>query len=413
MKVGIDFGTTNSAVAVAIDGIPRIVPLAPGEFVQRTVVHCDAQGTVRYGNAAFRSYVEADLTGRFLRSLKAFLPQEVPATTMGGRRMEFADIVAGYLRFLIEATERQVGRAVTEVVLGRPVTFTGDPTSSDRAASALAAAAARAGITNFRFELEPVAAARKYETTISNEQIVLVGDFGGGTADFALLRVGPARIGAPDRANDVLATSGVALAGDALDGRFMDAFLMEAFGRGALFRERYTNNLVPWRSPLHHQVQKLYDIHRLRENSLERGLRMMEDRLLEPACAARMRRLIFDDLGYPMAWAIEAAKMRFAESDAVQFEFDAFFSPRLRIERQVTHAEFCASAAEITEKYGLAIDEVMRAAGLADTQVDNVFLTGGTSQLRFVRDIFAQRFGSALVDSRDSLTSVCEGLAVS
>src|SRR5687768_7215496 len=99
MKIGIDFGTTNSAVAVLGERGPEILELAPGERTQRTVIHASTEGRITFGNAAFRAYVEQDLSGRFLRSLKAFLSQDVPKTTLAGRRYAFSDLVSAYLRF--------------------------------------------------------------------------------------------------------------------------------------------------------------------------------------------------------------------------------------------------------------------------------------------------------------------------
>ena len=124
MRLGIDFGTTNSAVAlIGGDGHPRMLELAPGEPVQRTVLYCDTRGNLSFGNAAFQNYVENDLEGRLLRSLKSFLSQDVPKTYLGGRAYAFTDLVTLYLRYLIRESERVSGETVTEVVLGRPVHF--------------------------------------------------------------------------------------------------------------------------------------------------------------------------------------------------------------------------------------------------------------------------------------------------
>ena len=413
MKLGIDFGTTNSAVAVAdSDGVPRILELIPGEAIQRTVIHCDPDGVVRFGNAAYRSYEEHDLQGRFLRSLKAFLPQEVSRLTLGRERLDFPQIIGYYLRFLLERAEAVTGRRPSEIVMGRPVRFHAQPEKHAFAIKQLEQAIAFAGITDFRLQMEPVAAAHLYERSLDAERLVLVGDFGGGTSDFAILRVGPQRLG-QDRAEDVLGTSGVAKAGDALDGRFMEAFLMPYFGRGAQFRKRYTGDLETWNHIVTRDIKKLYDVHRLRTPTLQTQLDRIEDRMVDPVIIRRLRRLIFDDLGFPMAWAIEATKREFSTSESTTFRFMEFYSKKMDIVREVSRDTFAAESAEILAEYDGAIDEVLDVAGLTVADIDEVFLTGGTSQLPFVHGIFAARFGADRLRHADAFSSVCAGLALS
>jgi hypothetical chaperone protein len=412
VKIGIDFGTTNSAVAVVRpDGSPAILELFPGQRFQRTVIHGSTEGEIRFGNAAFDAYVEADLTGRFLRSLKAFLAYDVPKTTVAGRRYAFPELVAAYLRFLTERTEAVTGQRVTEVVLGRPVHFHDEPQKDADALGRLEAAVADAGIKHWRLQLEPVAAAHLYEHGLDRERIVLVGDFGGGTSDFAVLRVGPDRIRRPDRRDDVLATSGVAKAGDALDGRFMDTFLMGYFGRGAKVRGR-SGEWEVWTHQLQHDIQKLYYLHLLRDPELERRLKRVEPRMEDPRVIRRLLRLVFDDLGYPMAWAIEATKRALSAVDETTFVFREFYNPALDLAHPVSLAAYAEGSAELLAAYDAAITEALARAGLDRDGIDDVFLTGGTSQLPFIRRLFADRFGAGKLRGADSFTSVCEGLAL-
>jgi len=413
VRIGIDFGTTNSAVAIIDEhGSPRMIELMPGERVQRTVIYANPEGDVFFGNLAFHEYVEGDLIGRFLRSLKAFLPADVPNTTLAGKRMAFTELITAYLRYLVERTESVTGKTVTSAVIGRPVRFSHDPEREALASERLAQAVRDAGLHDIRFQLEPVAAAHTYELGLGSEKLVLVGDFGGGTSDFAVLRVGPKRMGG-DRLQDVLSTSGVPAAGDALDGRFMDRFLMEEFGRGATVRTRDDTQTIPWDHPLQRQIQRLYYIHLLRDPALERRLRGVRSRISDPAIIDRMLKLVFDDLGYPMAWAIEKTKRALSASPTARFQFDEFYSERLNLDVEVDLAGFEQGSAELLGRYSDAVDEALAGASLGTEQIDEVFLTGGTSQLPFIRALFAERFGSEKLRSADAFTSVCEGLALS
>lgn len=413
MRLGIDFGTTNSAVAVRRGQNAQLVPLSSDELTQRTVIHCPLGEGLRFGNDAFRSYLEHDLTGRFIRSIKSFLSQDVPNTTVAGKRYEFVDLVAEYLTFLIDRSTAVLGARPDEIVMGRPVTFADSPADSERAERTLAEALDRAGVTNYRFVLEPVAAAHKYESTATHEHLVLVGDFGGGTSDFAVLRVGPKRRQHEDRTQDILAVDGVARAGDHIDGQFMDRFLLESFGKNALFRERYTDALKPWKSPIHQQIKRLFELHRLRDERLGTSLKYLQKKLVNPVYAERMYRLIFDDLGYPLAWQIEDAKKTLSHKAQTTFRFDEFYSDRLNFQTTVGLTEFADSCAATLEQYGDAVSRTLAMAGVDESDVDSVFLTGGTSQLPFIRERFSARFGDDKISASDALTSVCIGLALS
>jgi len=416
VKIGIDFGTTNSAVAISDPAHPERgatnVELFDGERVQRTVIYASPEGQVSFGNQAFRDYVEHDLEGRFLRSIKIFLPQEVPRTTLAGQLVSFEDLVTQYLVFLRQRVEERLDTEVTAVTVGRPVRFDADPVRDARAVAKLTAAVEAAGIRDATLQLEPVAAAHAYESTLDRERIVLVGDFGGGTSDFAILRVGPGRVGR-ERLDDVLATSGVAMAGDVLDGRFMDTFLLDAFGRGHHITPRYATESEPWDHPILRDIQRLYYLHLLRSDDLERRLAYVERYLDDPVPIRRLRRLVFDDLGYPMAWAIEGTKRALSEAESTTFRFDEFHAPKLNLAQPVDRASFAAGCEEVMQAYDAAIGEALDEAGLSEGGIDDVFLTGGTAQLPFLRQRFVDRFGAEKLRSADAFTSVSEGLALS
>jgi len=414
MKLGIDFGTTNSAIAVlGADGRARPLELVPGERTQRTVIHGSPDGVVTMGNAAFRAYQAHDLEGRFLRSIKAFLPHDVPKTTLCGKRLAFTEVVSSYLVFLREAAERLVDGPITEVTVGRPVSFHADPRKHAAAVERLEQAVRDAGFDTFHLQLEPVAAAHAYEATLDRERIVLVGDFGGGTSDFAVLRVGPDRVGRTDRDKDVLATSGVAKAGDVLDGRFLDVFLLDALGRGCRITPRYGTEAVPWEHSVLRGVQRLFDLHLLRTEELAEALDYVESHVDDPVPIRRLRTLVFEDLGYPMAWSIESTKRQLSERDPAPFRFDDFGNPSLNLERDVGLGAFADGCEAVLGEYGDAIGQVLAGAGLDEQGIDDVFLTGGTAQLPFVRGVFQDRFGADKLRSADAFTSVCEGLALS
>ena len=198
----IDFGTSNSAIALPMkSGGVRLVDLENGQPTMPTAVFYAVEGLaafeephLHFGRAAVAAYVEG-IEGRLMRSMKSILGSTLAdqATDVGGgRSVRYLDVVGAYLRHLKATAEREAGRALTHVVLGRPVFFVDDDPERDAAAQkALAQAARNVGFSEISFEYEPIAAALDFETTIDREQVVLVADIGGGTSDFSLVRVGP------------------------------------------------------------------------------------------------------------------------------------------------------------------------------------------------------------------------------
>jgi hypothetical chaperone protein len=239
-----------------------------------------------------------------------------------------------------------------------------------------------------------------------------VGDFGGGTSDFAVLCVGPGR-DRHDPGSGVLSVSGVAQAGDAMDSRFMDTFLLDAFGHDDPWTDPESGEVGPWRPIVHNHVTELFYIPLLRTPDLEDQLDRMEPRMHDPTGLHRLRRLVFDDLGFPLAWAIETSKKALSAADTTTFAFREFYNPRLDFTRDVDLPRFALAATPQLDAYRDAIARAVADAGLTLDDIDEVFLTGGTSQLPFVRGLFRDLLGEGKLREADALTSVCEGLALS
>ena len=231
LTVGIDFGTTNSSMAVADadHGIQiATFPFANAQTPSyRSVIYLEqlksASGTRRMhsltGPAAIEHYLDADEKGRLIQSLKSHLPSRLLTTTsIFGRNYAVEELISRILKDLRLAAEEQWGRRIHSAVVGRPVRFVGSESDEDDdfAVSRLRTAFQQAGFEQVEFELEPVAAAWAYESTLDHDELILIGDFGGGTSDFSLLRVGPKVRGRGRRKEDLLGSSGVGLAGDAL-----------------------------------------------------------------------------------------------------------------------------------------------------------------------------------------------------
>ena len=232
----IDFGTSNSAVAVPdAGGSMHLIELEPGQRTMPTAVFYftegahDADGPPRaFGRAAVAAYVEGH-DGRLMRSMKSILGSALIDQTTdvgGGRGARYADIVSGYLKRL-----RRLAGEPERAVLGRPVFFVDGEPERDAAAQAQLEACARAvGFRDVQFQYEPIAAAFDFEQQATKEQIVLVADIGGGTSDFSIVRVGPERMARLARRDDILASHGIHIAGTDFDRHIELAGILQAFG---------------------------------------------------------------------------------------------------------------------------------------------------------------------------------------
>ena len=399
--VGIDFGTTNTAVAIADDaGEVRLVPLASAPH-WRSVLFFEPGGKLTAGAPAIARYLETGGEGRLIQSIKSHLASVTfSKTQIFGRRWALDDMIAAYLRQVRAAAPVDLGR---RCVIGRPVRYWGATTDEDdaRAVSRMRAALATAGFDEVTFEYEPVGAAARYAARLDHDELLVVADFGGGTTDFTVVRVGP---GYPSGA--VLATGGIGVSGDAFDARVIDAVVAPAFGRGT----RYTTNEMGAEAPvpawLYGNLRRWHLLSFLREESTLRLLERVRTGALEPHKVERLVRVVDEDLGMPLHRAVEGAKVALSGASDAAFALEA-----LDLSLPVTRAGFDAWIDEDLAAIERVLDDVLARAGVAAGEVDRVFATGGSSLVPAVRARLAARFGGEHVIGGEELTSVAWGLA--
>src|SRR5512133_3502359 len=205
----------------------------------RSVLYFSEDDEIYVGKEAILQYVADGAAGRFMQSIKTFLPNtSFDSTEVFGKRYAIDDLVAIILRRLKARGEEYVGGPVESVVLGRPVVFSADRSKDAVAQERLERAARKAGFKNIWFQYEPVAAALAFEETLASgqERIVFIGDFGGGTSDFSVIRVKGGAFDRSDRRSDVLALGGLYVAGDKFDSQIMWDKVAHHFGRYARYQ---------------------------------------------------------------------------------------------------------------------------------------------------------------------------------
>jgi hypothetical chaperone protein len=416
----IDFGTSNSAIALpeGARGV-RLVELEPGHPTMPTAVfyradgsHAHAEPERLYGRAAVAAYVEG-IDGRLMRSMKSILGSDLVTQSTdvgGGRGVRYVDIIAGYLRHLKRMAEAAAGTPLQRVVLGRPVFFVdGEPERDAQAQAALEAAARQVGFTDVRFQYEPIAAALDHESTVDHEQLVLVADIGGGTSDFSLVRVGPARRGRPDRRDDILANHGVHIAGTDFDRHVELAAILPLLGYrsfgppqgGQPGREVPSSvyfDLATW-----HLINTVYAPARLAE------LRRMKAWYSDPAHHERLMTVLHDRLGHALAAAAEAAKIDVATSGGAHIDLDVV-EPALVA--SLSEAQAAASIEADLARIVAAAQQTARMAGVLPEAVEVLYFTGGSTGLTPLVDRIAAGFPRARRVRGDRFASVAQGLGL-
>jgi len=193
-QFGLDFGTTNSALSVNRGGLVepiKINPYGPGGTTLRSVIYFSEEKETFVGESAIINYLEDGATGRFLQSIKSYLPDEsFDGTVIWGKKRSLEELIAVILRDIKTIGEKVSGQEIEKILLGRPVFFSDDATIDKMAEGRLAKAAKLAGFKEINFQLEPIAAGLSYERSLPDkkERKVLLGDFGGGTSDFTVMR---------------------------------------------------------------------------------------------------------------------------------------------------------------------------------------------------------------------------------
>jgi hypothetical chaperone protein len=418
--IGLDFGTTNSALAwVGEDGRSRLVRFesARGPVPTfRSVLYFergeDGEGPLvgHAGPGAIERYLASEeKNGRLIQSLKSFLAsRRFRSTAIFGRAFRLEDLVARLLRALREGALADGAPLGGRLVVGRPVHFVRGSSEDDEmlALRRLAAGLRNAGFSGFDFEFEPVGAAYHYEQDLERDELVLIADFGGGTSDFSLLRVGPSfREGS--RRESILGHAGVPVAGDAFDGKLMRHLVAPRLGRGAEFRSSF-GRVLPVPVWLYTQLERWHHVSFLKSKRTLELLLDLRREALDPGKLEALWRVVDDDLGFLLFRSIEAVKCALSESTRARFHFA---HEELEIEAEVERETFEAWIADELAALGEAVDGLLARTGVAPESVDRAFLTGGSSFVPAVRRLFEERFGAERVRTGDAFDSVASGLA--
>ena len=406
--LGIDFGTSNSAMAWRASGqLAQLVPLEGKAAAMPTALFFNYEDrSTHYGRDAMQQYLAGE-EGRLMRSLKSLLGSSLlqDKTAVHGQLVSYQDIIAIFLQHLAAQAQQHMGGLPQRVVLGRPVHFVdGNPERDAQAQASLQAAAYTAGFKEVTFQLEPIAAALDYEQRLSEEACILVVDIGGGTSDFTVVRLGPQHAGKPDRTQDILATTGVHIGGTDFDHKLNVAQVQPLLGLGHIgpsgreVPSRVFYDLATW-----HLIQWLYTAKSLREAEALRT--DYSDRNLH----TRLMRVLQQQAGHRLADAVEQGKIA-ASSTAADALLDLGWIEgglTAQITPQGLEQHLQALLAAVVQ----CAEECVAKAGLRKSQITALYLTGGSSALQTLRTALAVVFPGTPQVAGDLFGGVASGLA--
>jgi hypothetical chaperone protein len=436
LHVGLDFGTSNSGVAIYRDDSVHVLPIDDKNvvpevvktilYITRDFQHFIGQEAVELyykqninrqrrfvkkwsGEIDYRGadmhyvrdiyvYVDELQPGRLLQFIKTALRSEkYHGTQVFERYYNLSDIIAAYLKNLKKRAETLLGEEIQGVTIGRPVKFSQNTEQDHKAQNTLLEAAMEAGFKQVDFELEPVAAALYYEFTLTRPENVLVFDFGGGTLDLTIMRLGD------PHHRQVYASGGIGIAGSDFDRAIIEKRMLFHFGKGQVHHDReilkLINTIPDWAA-----LPELSTP--LAKAELERAIEAGE----APVRLKALEALIFNDLAFSFYNMVEATKITLSDQGATVARMK---EKNLDIWELYTRSQLEKDIREHRQQIEEVFINTIIASGLEPKQIDAVVKTGGSSNVPVFFEMLVSIFGDDKVKSSDVFNSVTAGLAIS
>ena len=435
VKVGIDFGTSNSGVALYDGSRVQLLPVDPKNVIPeviKTVLYITKDYRAMIGQEAVEAYYRDNVNrqrrfvkqwageidvfgadmhyvrdifvyvdelkpGRLLQYLKTALRKDgYSGTQIFERYYSVGDLAKTYLSLLKQRAEGVLGHKIDAVTLGRPVKFSEHPEQDHKAQETLRQAAHEVGFHEVDFELEPIAAALDYEQRLTQPENVVIFDFGGGTLDIAVMRLGDAG------SRKVYASGGVDIAGSDFDRAVIEKRMLSHFGLGRVKHQPEIMDMI-------HAIPDWMALPELgtpiNRNILEKAIHAG----ISPIQMKALLGLIFNDLAFTFYNRVEAGKIALSNNGATIITLE---------DKDIALWELYTRHQFETDIYHYLVDvekvllETISRSGLAVEEIDAVVKTGGSSSIPLFTEMLERLFGKEKVKQSNSFTSVVAGLAI-
>ncbi|WP_375444033.1 Hsp70 family protein [uncultured Fibrella sp.] len=407
LSCGIDFGTSNSSIAIDCNGDIKLVPVENASVtIPSAIFFQQRDNKAFYGRKAINLFFDRE-PGRFMRSLKRVLGTSLmnQGTLVNGSSMNFSTIIASFLTQLKEKADAMAGQQIDSVVMGRPVHFVdNDPAADARAQAELHAIAQRIGFKQIDFQFEPIAAAFAHEARLTSEKLAIVADLGGGTSDFTVIRLSNKSIHKPDRSSDILANTGVRIGGNDFDKDLSLAAIMPELG----YRSTYGDKGLEVPLKPYHDLAEWSKVNFLYTPKLIMQMKQLLHQSHDKKRFKRLVQVLEDETGHTLLAAAEGTKIALTDEQrhnaTLDFIEEGFFIP-------VERALFEQAIQEEVEKISASARQCLREAGVTNEAIELVILTGGSTEVHSIQTEFRRLFPNAAIADENKLSSVGLGLA--
>lgn len=407
ISCGIDFGTSNSSIAVVQNKNIQLVPVEDGHVtIPSALFFARKQANPVFGRAASRMFFDKK-EGRYMRSLKRVLGTTLMknGTSINGKAMKFEKIIGAFLQNIRDKANALVGQEIEDVVMGRPVHFIdNDPEGDKRAQNELETIAQSVGFKNIYFQYEPIAAAFAHEAKIAGEKLAIVADLGGGTSDFTIIRLSSKYITKAERTSDILANTGVRVGGNDFDKDISLTSIMPELGYKSTFGEK--NLEVPVK--LYHDLAEWSKVNFLYTPKIITQARQLLHQAQDKKRFARIITVLEKELGHALLASAEETKIALTSNEEHAANLD-FLERDFSV--HVTRQQFENAIQYEIEKISNSAVDCIRQAGIREEDIELVILTGGSTEVPAIQALFGKLFPNASIADENKLSSVGLGLA--
>ncbi len=411
---GIDFGTTNSAVSITKKAeSPILIKFNHNKETIPTAVFFPEENTYApfYGTPAIERYING-YPGRFMRSLKRILGTDLMnlKTAVNEISLSYEDILLCFIKHLKVTAESEIQTSLQSVVLGRPVHFQDfAPEADAKAENMLRHIAINAGFKHVGFQYEPLAAAYAHESRLEKEMLACVVDVGGGTSDFSLIRLGPANRRKVDRQSDILANTGIRIGGNDFDRDLSIKCFMPEFGYGSMLKpDVYTGRVLPVPSSPYIMLSEWSSVNNLYIYKEQNNIRKIYEQAAEPQKVRNLYEVVHKELGHTLLNKIEERKIALTSHTNVKASLP-FLNSNPEIE--IRTADFEEAISKDTDKVIDSLLECLRQAGVSRTEIQLIILTGGSTEIPYIKRAITSMFPSAVISESQKFSSVAIGLS--
>jgi len=422
--IGIDFGTSNCAVAALVNNEPRLIVVdenSENPYKIRSAIYLahddsgldsqDAQaneqtlnemlaaGEILFGEQGFNAFLLTPHEGRYVNSPKNFLGAKIPKRLLDN----FETLVVRFLSYLKQCAEKQLKTNIDKAVIARPVNYhsTMGELGNQQAEALMLRAANKVGFNEVDFIHEPLAAAYHFEQNIEQATDAMIVDLGGGTSDVTFCSLSQDKAGRLDRDADIYSTEGIRQGGIVCDKLLASGVVSPLFGRGGrtesgkaipnmLFSGVYDIDNIPLMSDFYSPA---------RNKAIGEYIFQSED----PLPLMRLQRVQKQRLTHELMHAIEFAKIQLSNQAETVLNLP-FIESTLKIDIQ--RNEVAETMEKWFDKMFIMIDTAIEQG---NRQPEIIYLTGGMGLSPLVQEALEIRYPSISITVADAFSSVVFG----